>query len=251
MAINTAETIDTILGGGLTMVQPFSGYRFSIDSILLARFAAPRRRDSVLELGAGCGVVSVMLAALHRPRDIAALELQPELAAMLSRNAAANGFAMIRPVCADLRARRIEGLAPASFDYVVANPPYREPRAGRESPIEGRRIARSSGASLTDFIAAAARYAANGARVAMVFTAGRTAELVAAMTARSLEPKRIRFVHPAPASPASAILIEARKGGGVETRIEPPLMIYDRSGVYSGEAREMLGGDLARHRVRE
>ena len=251
MTIDKAETIDTILGGGLTIVQPLSGYRFSIDSILLARFAAPRPRDTVLELGAGCGVVSVMLAAIHRPRSVTGVELQPELAAMLSRNAAANGFDMIRPVCADLRARRIEGLTPASFDYVVANPPYRESRAGRESPIEGRRIARSGGATLAEFIAAAARYAANGARVAIVFTADRCAELIATMKARALEPKRIRFVHPAPDAPASAILMEARKGGGVEARIEPPLIIYQRPGVYSGEAREMLGGGAARHPIRE
>ena len=250
MSIHPAETIDTILGGELTIVQPLSGYRFSIDSILLARFAAPRPRDSVLELGAGCGVVAAMLAALHHPREIVAIELQPELAAMVSRNAAANGLQTIKPVCADLRARRIEGLAPASFDYVIANPPYREPGTGRESPVEGRRIARSSGASLAEFIAAAARYAANGGRVAMVFTADRTAELIAAMRARSLEPKRIRFAHPTAAAAASAILIEARKGGGVEARIEPPLIIYESPGVYGAEARAMIGGAPERHRAR-
>jgi tRNA1Val (adenine37-N6)-methyltransferase len=250
MAIHPAETTDTILGGGLTIVQPLSGYRFSIDSILLARFAAPRARDSVLELGAGCGVVAIAIAALHRPREIVAIELQPELAAMISRNAAGNEFHAIKPVCADLRARRIQGLAPASFDYVVANPPYREARAGRESPIEGRRIARSSGASLADFIAAAARYTADGGRVAMIFAAQRTAELIAAMRARSLEPKRIRFVHPAAVAPASAILIEARKGGGVEARIEPPLIIYASPGVYGVEARALIGGAPERYRTR-
>lgn len=250
MAIHPTETTDTILGGGLTIVQPLSGYRFSIDSILLARFAAPRSRDSVLELGAGCGVVAIAIAALHRPREIVALELQPELAAMISRNAAANEFHTIKSLCADLRARRIEGLAPASFDYVVANPPYRESRAGRESPIEGRKIARSSGASLADFIDAAARYTINGGRVAMVFAAARTAELIAAMRARSLEPKRIRFAHPTAAAPASAILMEARKGGGVEVRIEPPLVIYESLGIYGAEARAMIGGAPERHSSR-
>lgn len=241
MAIHPAETTDTILGGALTMVQPFSGYRFSLDSILLARFAAPRSRDRVLELGAGCGVVAAIMAATRRPREIVAIELQPELAAMISRNAIANGLPAIEALCADLRASRIEGAAPASFDYVVANPPYRESNAGRQSPIEGRRIARSGGASLADFIAAASRHAVNGGRVAMVFAAGRTAELIAAMSARRLEPKRIRFVHPVAAAPASAILIEARKGGGIEARVEPPLIIYESPGVYSGEAREILG----------
>ena len=80
MTINgRSETLDTILGGALSIVQPFSGYRFSIDSILLGRFARPRARDRVLELGAGCGVISIMLAAFYQPREVVALELQPEL----------------------------------------------------------------------------------------------------------------------------------------------------------------------------
>ncbi len=42
------ETLDAILGGTLNIVQPLSGYRFSIDSILLGDFAqvAPSRSDT-------------------------------------------------------------------------------------------------------------------------------------------------------------------------------------------------------------
>jgi tRNA1Val (adenine37-N6)-methyltransferase len=242
MTINRrSETFDTILGGALSIVQPFSGYRFSIDSILLGRFARPRSRDRVLELGAGCGVISIMLAAFYHPREVVALELQPELAAMTARNAATNGLTMIMSVCADLRARKLDGLRPASFDYIVANPPYRAPRTGRESPNASRRLARGAGgAGLSDFIAAANRYGTHGAKIAMVFTAARSAELIAELKARSLEPKRIRLVHPRIDLPATTILVEARKGGGVEAEIEPPLILYARAGVYSNEAREML-----------
>ncbi|MFZ0888717.1 MAG: hypothetical protein WA005_09710, partial [Candidatus Binataceae bacterium] len=74
----------------------------------------------------------------------------------------------------------------------------------------------------------------------IVFTASRTAELIAELRARRLEPKRIRFVHPRVELPASVVLIEARKGGGVEAQVEPPLVLYDKPGVYSPEARELL-----------
>src|SRR2546423_1974153 len=80
------ETEDTILGGRLRIIQPRRGYRFSVDSILLADFAAPRRHHRVLELGAGCGVISVMLAATRHPREVVALELQPTLVEMIRRN---------------------------------------------------------------------------------------------------------------------------------------------------------------------
>jgi tRNA1Val (adenine37-N6)-methyltransferase len=240
MTINPAQTVDTILSGGLTIVQPSGGYRFAIDSILLARFARPRQRAQVLELGAGCGVVSMMLAALHHPNQVVAVELQPQLAAMIAHNAALNGIAVVREVCADIR-RIIPGLTPAAFDYVVANPPYRAASRGRESPDAERRVARGGdGATLADFVAAAARYANHGGKVALVFTASRTAELIAEMKQRSLEPKRIRFVHSRPGESATMILLEARKGGGIEAIIEPPLFIYRAPGVYTDEARAML-----------
>jgi tRNA1(Val) A37 N6-methylase TrmN6 len=236
-----AETRDKILGGTLTIVQPRTGYRFAVDAILLGRFARPRSRDRVLELGAGCGVVSIMLAALHHPREVAALELQSDLAEMAARNASLNDLSMVRTICGDLRAQRIEGLAPATFDLVVANPPYRALRSGRESPNHSRRVARGErGATLAEFVAAAARYASHGAKATFVFTAARSAELIATLRAHALEPKRIRFVHPRTGMPASTILVDARKGGGVEVEVESPLVLYSHAGVYTDEARELL-----------
>jgi len=237
------ETRDTILDGRITLVQPRHGYRFSVEAILLGRFARASTRQRVLELGAGCGVVSIMMGALYRPREVVAVEIQPALAAMIARSAAINGLETVHAVCADLRQRKIAGVEPASFDLIVANPPYRAAAAGRENPDRGRRLARGENAGaavLMDFVAAARRYARHGGRVAFVFTARRSAELISAMRSKQLEPKRIRFVHPRIAMPASVMLIEARAGGGIEIAIEPPLIIYERPGIYTSEARAIL-----------
>jgi tRNA1Val (adenine37-N6)-methyltransferase len=238
---NQNETRDTILDGSITLIQPRHGYRFSVEAILLGRFARASTRDRVLELGAGCGVVSIMIAALHRPREVIALEIQPPLAEMIARNAEINRLESVHAVCADLRQKKIKGVESASFDLVVANPPYRAVAAGRENPDHGRRVARGENAAvLEDFIAAARRYARTGGRVAFVFTARRSAELISAMRSKQLEPKRIRFVHPRLGMPASVMLLEARVGGGIEVAIEPPLILYERPGIYTSEARALL-----------
>ncbi|MGH7916703.1 MAG: tRNA1(Val) (adenine(37)-N6)-methyltransferase [Candidatus Binataceae bacterium] len=227
----------------MPIVQPRTGYRFSVDALLLGRFARAGRRDRVLELGAGCGVVSVMLAAAHQPRELIALEIQPELAAMAARNFELSNLRRCTARCGDLR-DKLDGLEPASFDLIVSNPPFRAARRGRESPNESRRIARGGGgATLREFIAAASRYARHGARIAIVFTAVRTAELIGELRGHSLEPKRIRLVHPRLELPASTILVEARKGGGVEAVIEPPLILNRAPGGYGEEARTLLGCD--------
>jgi tRNA1Val (adenine37-N6)-methyltransferase len=240
-AISSSETRDTILGGRLALIQPKHGYRFSVEAILLGRFARAGRRERVLELGAGCGVISIMLASLYRPREVVAIEIQPELAEMIARNATMNDLESVRAICADLRQKKIIGVEPASFDLIVANPPYRATSTGRENPDRSRRLARSeSSATLADFVRAARRYARHGARIAFVFTARRSAELISTMRAKKLEPKRIRFVHPRIGMPASVMMIEARVGGGIETAIEPPLILYDSPGIYTIEARAIL-----------
>ena len=221
------------------MIQPISGYRFAIDSILLGNFTRSGRRDRVLDLGSGCGVVAAMIASISGPREVIAVELQPALAALVQRNAALNQLDNLHAFRADLRSRTVVGLAAGSFDWVVANPPYRAAGSGRESPNPSRRLARgASGANLRDFVAAAARYATHGGRVAMVFAAPRSAEL----KSKSLEPKRCRFVHPYAESPATLILVEARKGGGVEVSVEPPLILWQSAGVYTAAARAILSG---------
>jgi len=223
------------------LIQPRHGYRFSVEAILLGHFARATARERVLELGGGCGVVSIMMAALYRPREVVAIEIQPALAEMITRNAAINDLDSVRAVCADLRLKKIASMEPASYDLIVANPPYRSVAAGRENPGHGRRIARGeSAATLADFVAAARRYARRGGRVAFVFAARRSAELISTMRLNQLEPKRIRFVHPRIATPASVMLIEARAAGGIEVAIEPPLILYERPGIYTAEARELL-----------
>jgi len=105
-----------------------------------------------------------------------------------------------------------------------------------------RDLARAeSAAALRDFVQAAARYLKHGGKAAFVFTSARAAELIGELRGARLEPKRMRLVHPRLDLPATTILIEARKGAGVELEVEPPLIVYASKGVYSEEAKTLLG----------
>src|SRR5260370_41776115 len=115
------ETCDSILDGRIRVFQPADRYRFSIDSILLARFVSVREGDRVLELGAGCGVISLAIAALNRPGKIIAVEIQSEMAAMNRRSVELNGMqSTIHVIERDLRRLVDPEIAANSFDVVVA-----------------------------------------------------------------------------------------------------------------------------------
>ena len=126
----------------------------STDSFLLGSFPALRRGERVCDLGAGAGLLGLLLLAREPSLQLTGIELDGHACHMMARNAAVNGLSL-SVMQADLRNRA--GLPSGQFRLVVSNPPYFAPHTGAVS--EGRRgQARAElTASLDDVCAAAAR----------------------------------------------------------------------------------------------
>ena len=73
----------------------------------------------------------------------------------------------------------------------------------------------------------------------MVHRPRRLMEILSTLAAYSLEPKRIRMVHPFLDREANMVLIEAVKGGGALMKVEPPLIVFDSPNVYSSEVKDL------------
>ena len=56
-----------------------------------------------------------------------------------------------------------------------------------------------------------------------------------------LEPKRMRLVYPFADKEPNMVLLEACKNGNPRIRVEKPLIVYERPGVYTREIREIYG----------
>lgn len=239
------ETVDPILDGKLSIIQKEKGYRFSIDALLLAHFVRLRKNDRLLELGAGSGVISLILARRWRCEGVVGVEVQGDLHEAAVRNAARNGLAdRVRMVHGDVREiGRL--LAAQSFDAVVFNPPYRKIRSGRVNPEDQKALARHEIAGrLDDFLKAAAWALKGKGRVFAIYPAARAAGLFERMRAFRLEPKRAVVVYSLAMSEGEFVLAEGRKEGREAMKFLPPLVIYERTGEYSPAMREIFR-DLA------
>jgi HemK-like putative methylase len=121
----------------LIIRQPERGYRFSIDSVILAGFAAPLCRGAVLDLGTGCGVLLLLLSRLAPGMFTGTgVDLQEDLLDFARRNFRDNrpdGRLVASP--GDFRGE-IPGVEPGSFDLVVSNPPYVDPAAAADLSTE-------------------------------------------------------------------------------------------------------------------
>ena len=232
---------DTLLGGRLHCRQHRHGYRFSIDALLLAAFCAPRPTDHILDLGAGCGVIGLLISHAHPSTSITFYELQPALCQLITANIRVNDLTeRCRLLAGDVRTR--QGLAAESMDYVLCNPPYGRLSSGRINPDSEQAIARHElRADLADFIQAAAFVVKNRGKVAFVYPARFLPRLLDGLARQRLTAKRLRLVHSYPGSTARLLLVEAVKNGGEELRVLPPLFIYlRRNGDYDPEVAAML-----------
>lgn len=239
--INDDETADILCGGKLTVLQKTRGYRFSVDSLLLAGFVNLRKKDRVLDLGTGSGILPVLLAVRFQPREIVGIEIQETLADMARRTVILNGLGnTVRILTGDVA--DMGTLFPAQrFDVVVFNPPYRKNRTGRTNTSLEKTVARHEvRGSLALFLQAAFKGLRDGGDVYLVYPAARAVELFHRMRETALEPKTVRVVHSRKGSRGDLVLARGVKNGGEELRILPPLFLYGDDGRYSTEAEALF-----------
>ena len=227
-------------GAGVVQVtQPARGHRFTLDSILLADFCHVRSKERVLELGAGTGIISLLLAKKHSRSSFTAAEVQSSLTGLFERNISENSLdGRITVLTQDLQ--NLKGaLAPGLFHVIVANPPYTKEGTGRISPLAARRTARLDRSASLESWLEQQYFLTNKGRYCMVFPASRMAELLSRMRESKLEPKRLRLVHPCMHKPASLVLVEAVKSGGTGLQVLSPLILHGPGGSYTEEVKEI------------
>ncbi len=129
-----------LLPFGKTIYQTDHGQSITTDSgfvveTVLDRIAAENL--SVLELGSGNGIISIMLAHYRPKWQISGIEFQPQLVE-LSRQNAELAEVKVKFIKADLKSFKFE----VKFGLIISNPPYFPANDGRISPVRERAISR-------------------------------------------------------------------------------------------------------------
>ena len=236
------SSLDSFMGGHLRIRQSRAGYRFSIDAPILAFHAVPYKPgERILDLGTGCGILSLITALRYPHARIVGVEIQAELAALARINVEDNGFeSRIAVVEGDMLRMRADALGPP-VDMVMSNPPYRKPHSGRVNPQSQRALARHEIAiSLEGLIGTMRRFLKTGGRGWLVYPVERLAELMSGMRAHHLEPKYLRMIHSRRDAEAKRCLLKVVKAARPGLATGPPLVIYDEAGAYTAEVAAML-----------
>lgn len=241
------HSTDPICRGELLLRQPLRGYRFNVDSLLLAHFAGahlgqPDAAHHIVDLGAGCGVVGLLLAARFPASTVQLVELQEELVELARQNIMLNGLQdRVSVACQDLRAPGpLTGGAPP--DLVVSNPPFFRRGSGRPNADPQLALARHElTCTLEELARAGSRLLRGGGRFALVHAADRLDEALNLLPGAGLTPRLLRKIKPLPDREASRFLLLADADAGASLQEQEPLLVHTRPGEYSQEMKEVLG----------
>jgi tRNA1(Val) A37 N6-methylase TrmN6 len=233
----SGETQGTLLGGRVAYAQPETGHRTGIEPVLLAASLPARAGERVLEGGSGSGAGLLCLAARVPGITGLGLERDPALAALALRNAAANGFAGLGFLAADLAAWRPE----ARFDHAMANPPWHG--AGTASPDAGREGAKRAGLGLfAAWAAALARPLRHRGTLTFIVAAAALPGCMAGFAMAGCGSIALFPLWPRAGLAARLALLRGVKGGRGPCRMLPGLVLHEAGGGFTAEAQQVLRG---------
>ena len=220
----------TEINDSLRLNQLSEGLKFGTDALLLASFIRRMPAKDAVEYGAGSGVISLLLAARNKFRRITAVEIQPDYAALVRKNAEENGLSgRVSAVCADIRDFRAEA------DVIFTNPPYMKTGSGYRNTDDGKYIARHEVfGDIGSFCRSAARNLKYGGLFYVVYRPDRLTDLFFSLRENRLEPKRILFAAATADHAPSLVLIEAKKGAAPGAVLLPVLHLTAPDGTDTG-----------------
>ncbi len=211
--LNEHEVLEDMCMDGLKIVQDKRLYRFTSDSVLLSRFAKPKRNENVADFCAGSGIVGFHFYALHREKfkmQVTLFEMQEALLSLAEKTAAYNEFDNFEFVLG--RLQDIPKAYNEKFSLVLCNPPYEN--GGFDNDEYHKAVCRKELTLNLKELAKAASFALKfGGRLCMLHRADRLAEVCYTLHEAKLEVKKIQFVGGRYASKPYLVMVEAVKGG--------------------------------------
>jgi tRNA1Val (adenine37-N6)-methyltransferase len=223
-SVGPDETLDVLCNDKVKVIQKKKGYRLSLDPLLLSNFLRLKAKETLLDVGCGCGIIPIYLAKRGCTNHLVGIEIQRDLYELSMRNRQLNECHNMEFIHGDIR-NPDKNLG--HFHVIVSNPPYRKVNSGRTCPDPSRLMARCEvGLDLDTLTTAATSRLYTHGRLYVIYPVKRLPELMLLCSSKGLQPKRIRFIHSRLQDAAVLCMVECVKGGGADLTVDTPLCLY-------------------------
>ncbi|AGM25607.1 methyltransferase [Spiroplasma syrphidicola EA-1] len=224
----------------LKIYQRKDMFNFSIDTVLLARFATINNKvKNILDIGTNNAAIPLILST-QTTAHITGVEIQKDAIMLAEENVILNNRTeQIAIVHADIK-EYIKVESDNKFDLVLCNPPFFKVGDYKLNEKSALLIPARHETHLTlaDLIASLPKIIKNKGYFAMVHRVNRLTEIFALLTKHNFAVKRLQFIHPFYNSEAANVLIEATFCGAPGLKVEEPIIVHDENGEYSSQVQK-------------
>jgi tRNA1Val (adenine37-N6)-methyltransferase len=190
--------------------QENTAMKVGVDGVLLGAWANPGKAQSILDIGTGTGLLSLMLAQKSEA-FITALEIEEGACRQAIENIRnskwANRIEVKKSSIQDFARTNSE-----KFDFIICNPPYFN--SSLNSPDEKRNLARQDRTlGLTEFLSCADKLLQKAGRFVIIYPYDRMEELISEAGVFKLFPERICLVKGNERKIPNRLMVEFGKNG--------------------------------------
>ena len=207
----------------MLLYQPIEGYCYNSDSLFLYHFISsfsPKGR--MLDVGAGCGVLGLLVARDNPKVVLEAVEKQQLFATLSQINAKNSGIDYLLHVEDFLNFSDLQG-----YDYIISNPPFYHEGATLSKNIN-KSIARSNlYLPLEAFVSKVSQLLKPKGHFIFCYDAKQVGLVFAALERNKLRVNDVQFVHPKREREASIVMIHARKNSNALCKTRPPFFSFE------------------------
>lgn len=207
----------------MLLYQPDSGYCYNSDSLLLYDFVnAFKPKGKVLDVGAGCGIVGLLVARDNPKVELEAVEKQKSFIHFSKTNARVNKipYKLYETDFLELDEKQ-------KYDYIISNPPF-YPSGVQKSQNEMLFNARYNvNLPLEKFFKKVSRLLRPQSHFIFCYDATQFGVVCAALDSVKMRVVDVQFVHPKIDRSASLVLVHARNGSKSMAKIWPPFISFD------------------------
>jgi len=237
------ERIDDLQINNLKIIQNKTQFCFGIDAVLLSDFAKrAKKKDKIVDLCTGNGVIAILLSAKTSSKDIIGVEIQKDVANLAEKSIKLNNLQdRIKILNKNLKDIK-QDIKSASIDLITVNPPYKKINSGIINENDSKTIARHEiSCTLEDIVIESSRLLNYGGSLCMVHKAERLVDIFTLFRKYNLEPKRMRMVYSRINEPATLVLVEGIKFGKPFLNFESPIIVYKDNEEYTEQIYEIYG----------
>ena len=239
--INGEEiTLDYFYKNRVKVLQKKNGYRFSVDSPILADFI-PDLNGNILEIGTGSGIISFLLLYSGKAKNIKAVEIQKDLCTLAKESSEHNGFAdNFELFCGDFNEIYNNF---SETDTIFTNPPYLKTGSGKLSTnIEIRTAKFETDLTLEKLLRSSKNILSERGDIFLILPFFRFEELIdLAKHHVGLYVNKVRKIFSFSYRKPERFLVQLSNYRGNFEELTS-LVIYDSPGIYTKEMDSVLAG---------